>query len=125
MVLSGQKIKTLEIEYMRCSLHHDNHLFIGTEEELIFMISLPDFTILDRFITQSYVFTIEALDNSKLIVGQYQGFIDILQIESEEGKLTKLHQVKPFSANVYKIVSLGDGNLVFGCGNGLFFGRVI
>ena len=125
MLLNGQKVKTLEIEYMRCSLHHDNHLFIGTEEEMIFMISLPDFTILDRFITQSYVFSIEALDKTRLVVGQYQGFIDILQISSEEGKLSKLQQVRPFTANVYKIVSLGDGNLVFGCGNGLFFGKVI
>ena len=69
MLLNGQKVKTLEIEYMRCSLHHNNHLFIGTEEEMIFMISLPDFTILDRFITQSYVFSIEALDKTRLVVG--------------------------------------------------------
>lgn len=44
----SQKIKTLDIEYMRCSLYKNGQLYIGTEEQTIFMVSVPNFEVIDK-----------------------------------------------------------------------------
>jgi hypothetical protein len=67
----AQKIKTLEITYMRYSLVVDDLLFIGTEEKMIYMVDTISFEIIDRMHTQSYVFSIAALDRSTIVCGQY------------------------------------------------------
>jgi hypothetical protein len=46
-----QKLKSLDIEYMRCSLVHEKFVFIGTEEKMIYMVSVPSFTIVDQLET--------------------------------------------------------------------------
>jgi predicted RNA-binding protein len=65
----GKKIKKLDIEYMRCSLYMNGQLYIGTEEQTIFMVKVPDFEVIDKVGTQSYAFAIEAIDNETLVVG--------------------------------------------------------
>ena len=40
-----EKVKTLEIEYMRSSLSHNNYLFIGTEEKTLYLVNSEDFEI--------------------------------------------------------------------------------
>jgi hypothetical protein len=42
------KLKTLNIEVMRCSLTHNDVLLIGTEERMLYMIDTVDFEIVDR-----------------------------------------------------------------------------
>lgn len=39
----ARKVKTLDIEYMRCSLVVGNHLFIGTEEKMLFLVDVATF----------------------------------------------------------------------------------
>ena len=87
---------------MRCSLVHNEFLFIGTEEKMVYMVSTDNFDILDKMMTQSFVFTIALIDQSTLICGQYQGFVDIIKIKN--GQLLKVQQVRLFQANIYKIV---------------------
>ena len=63
------KIKTLDIEYMRCSLFNDRCVFIGTEEKLCYMVDSSTFEILDRMPCQSYVFTIALIDSRTIVCG--------------------------------------------------------
>lgn len=116
-----QKVKTLDIEYMRCSLVHGNFIFIGTEEKMLYLVDATNFTILDKMMTQSFVFTIALIDDHTIILGQYQGYVDIIKIQ-RGSDLVKAAQMRPFNSNVYKIVKTEHPNqLAFGCGNGLFF----
>ena len=87
------------------------------------MIDTSSFEVLDKMSTQSFVFTIEQIDSKTLVCGQYQGFIDIIQFSIDNQELTKLIQMRPFQANIYKIVQTEQPlSFAFGCGNGLFFG---
>ena len=43
-----KKVKTFDIEYMRYSLVVDNHLFIGTEEKLLYLIDTTTLEVVDR-----------------------------------------------------------------------------
>lgn len=45
------KVKTLDIEYMRCSLVLDRVFFVGTEEKLCYMIDTSTFEVLDKMST--------------------------------------------------------------------------
>lgn len=47
----ASKIKTLDIEYMRCSLVHENFVFIGTEEKMLYLVDAVNFNILDKLMT--------------------------------------------------------------------------
>lgn len=116
-----RRIKELEIEYMRYSIVSGSHLFIGTEEKLLYMVDTKTFTVIDKIATQNFVFTMSMIDKTTLICGQYQGFVDIIKIEGQN--LEKIFQARSFSANVYKIVQTDQPNtFAFGCGDGLFFG---
>ena len=44
----AQKLKTLEIEYMRSSRHHNNYLFIGSEEKTLYLVDTENFDIKDQ-----------------------------------------------------------------------------
>lgn len=66
-----KKIKTLDITYMRYSLVVADLLFIGTEEKLLYLVDIQHFEILDRMETQSYVFSIAAIDKTTIVCGQY------------------------------------------------------
>lgn len=48
---SGDKMGTLEIDYMRCSLVHENYVFIGTEEKMLFLVDATSFEIVDKMMT--------------------------------------------------------------------------
>ena len=76
-----RKLKTLDIEYMRYSLVSDNLLFIGTEEKMLYMLDALTFEILDRFMTQSYIFTLCMIDKNTIVCGEYQGHVDVLRIK--------------------------------------------
>lgn len=43
--------KTLDIEYMRFSLVVDNHLFIGTEEKLLYWVDINTLEVVDKIET--------------------------------------------------------------------------
>ena len=79
-----RKVKTLDIEYMRYSLVTENLLFIGTEEKMLYMLDALTFEILDRFMTQSYCFTLAMIDKNTLVCGEYQGHVDVLRIKNHE-----------------------------------------
>lgn len=66
-----RKIKTLDIEYMRYSLVLGDILFIGTEEKTLYMLDALTFELLDRIMTQSYIFTMQEIDMKTIICGQY------------------------------------------------------
>jgi len=79
-----RKVKTLDIEYMRYSLVLDNLLFIGTEEKMLYMLDALTFEILDKIMTQSYIFTMCPLDRSTIACGEYQGHVDVLRVKRHE-----------------------------------------
>ena len=56
---------------MRYSLINDNLLFIGTEEKMLYMLDALTFEILDRFMTQSYCFTLAMIDKNTIVCGEY------------------------------------------------------
>ena len=64
-------MKTFDIEYMRYSLVVDNHLFIGTEEKLLYLIDTQSFEVVDRIQTQSYIFSIAKINKTTIVCGQY------------------------------------------------------
>lgn len=97
-----QRIKELDIEYMRFSIVVGSYLFIGTEEKLLYMVDTKSFNIVDKISTQNFIFTISMIDKGTLICGQYQGFIDIIKIQGQN--LAKIYQARSFNTNVYKIV---------------------
>ena len=66
-----RKLKTLDIEYMRYSLVVNNMLFIGTEEKMLYLIDALTFDILDRIMTQSYIFTMCKIDDCTIVCGEY------------------------------------------------------
>ena len=65
------KVRTLDIEYMRYSLVVNNLLFIGTEEKMLYLIDALTFEILDRIMTQSYIFTMCKIDDCTIVAGEY------------------------------------------------------
>jgi hypothetical protein len=75
-----QRVKELDIEYMRFSIVVGTYLFIGTEEKLLYLVDTKNFNILDKIATQNFVFTMSMIDKSTLICGQYQGFVDVIKI---------------------------------------------
>ena len=56
---------------MGYSLINDNLLFIGTEEKMLYMLDALTFEILDRFMTQSYCFTLAMIDKNTIVCGEY------------------------------------------------------
>ena len=64
-----RKVKTLDIEYMRYSLVAGALLFIGTEEKMLYMLDALTFEILDKIMTQSYIFTLCMLDKTTIACG--------------------------------------------------------
>ena len=80
----ARKVKALDIEYMRYSLLIDNMLFIGTEEKMLYLVDAVTFEILDRIMTQSYIFTMCELDQSTIICGEYQGGVDVITVRKGE-----------------------------------------
>lgn len=64
-----RRIKELEIEYMRYSIVSGSHLFIGTEEKLLYMVDTKTFTVIDKIATQNFVFTMSMIDKTTLICG--------------------------------------------------------
>ena len=119
---ASRKIKTLDIEYMRYSLVLNNLLFIGTEEKMLYLIDALTFEILDRIMTQSYIFTMCKIDDCTIVCGEYQGSIDVVRVRKGE-QLVKIHGCKLLTGNVYKIVKTDRPNeFCFGCGNGMYFG---
>lgn len=116
-----RKVKTLDIEYMRYSLVIENHLFIGTEEKLLYLVDVSTLEIVDQIQTQSYIFSIAKIDRNTVVCGQYQGYIDILRV-SKTKKLVKVIEQKLLTGNVYKIIATErPDEFAFGCGNGMFF----
>lgn len=85
-----RKFKTLDIEYMRYSLVVNNKLFIGTEEKMLYLIDALTFEILDRMMTQSYIFTMCKIDDGTIICGEYQGNVDVIKIGKED-QLVKIY----------------------------------
>ena len=81
---ASRKIKTLDIEYMRYSLVINNLLFIGTEEKMLYLIDALTFEILDRIMTQSYIFTMCKIDDCTIVCGEYQGSIDVVRVRKGE-----------------------------------------
>lgn len=45
------KIKTLDIDYMRCSLVTESHIYIGTEEKMLFIVDVVNFNIVSSIMT--------------------------------------------------------------------------
>lgn len=86
----ARKVKTLDIEYMRYSLVMHNLLFIGTEEKMLYLVDALTFEILDRIMTQSYIFTMCRLDDCTVVCGEYQGNIDVIRVRKGE-QLVKIH----------------------------------
>ena len=77
----SRKVKTLDIEYMRHSLVFDDGLLvIGTEEKMLYLVDALTFTILDRIMTSSNIFTICKMDNFTFVCGEHQGYIDVIRI---------------------------------------------
>ena len=66
---NGGKKKTLDIEYMRCSLVVGNLLLIGTEEKLVHLVDTKDLNVKDRTSTQSFVFSLILADHRTLLCG--------------------------------------------------------
>lgn len=114
-------MKTFDIEYMRYSLVVDNHLFIGTEEKLLYLIDTQSFEVVDRIQTQSYIFSIAKINKTTIVCGQYQGYVDVLKV-SKTRQLVKLSEQKLLTGNIYKIIETErPDEFAFGCGNGMFF----
>ena len=115
------RVKTLDIEYMRYSVKLGNRLFIGTEEKLLYLVDAVSFQILDRLQTQSYIFTMCQIDAETVLCGQFQGFVDMIRANYSD-KLIKIAEQKLNTGNVYKILKtkLKD-EFVMGCGEGIFF----
>ena len=86
-----RKVKTLDIEYMRYSLVCDSMLFIGTEEKMLYMLDALTFEILDKIMTQSYIFTMCMLDRNTIACGEYQGHVDVLRVKRHE-QLQMIHK---------------------------------
>ena len=80
----ARKVKTLDIEYMRYSLVVGDLMFIGTEEKMLYLVDALTFEILDRIMTQSYIFTMCSIDESTIICGEYQGNIDVIRVRKHE-----------------------------------------
>ena len=116
-----RKLKTLDIDYMRYSLVMHNLLFIGTEEKMLYLVDALTFEILDRIMTQSYIFTMCKIDDTTIVCGEYQGNVDVIRVRKME-QLVKIYQVKLLTGNIYKIVKTDRPNeFCFGCGNGMYF----
>ena len=112
----SRKLKTLDIDYMRYSITFDNLVLIGTEEKMLYLVDAVTFDILDRIMTQSYIFTICQIDHNTIVCGEYQGNVDVIKINRHE-QLTKIFQVKLLSGNIYKIIKTDVPNeFAFGCG---------
>ena len=80
----ARKAKTLDIEYMRYSLVVNDLLFIGTEEKMLYLVDALTFEILDRIMTQSYIFTMCVIDEDTIICGEYQGNVDVIRVRKHE-----------------------------------------
>ena len=80
----ARKVKTLDIEYMRYSLVMHNLLFIGTEEKMLYLVDALTFEILDRIMTQSYIFTMCRIDDCTIVCGEYQGNTDVIRVRKGE-----------------------------------------
>lgn len=118
----SRKVKTLDIEYMRYSLVLHNLLFIGTEEKMLYLVDALTFEILDRMMTQSYIFTMCKIDDNTIICGEYQGNVDVIRVRNQE-QLVKIYQSKLLTGNIYKVIKTDRPNeFCFGCGNGMYFG---
>ena len=111
---------TLSIEYMRCSHELGDYLFIGTEERMLYMIETNTLNVLEKINTQSYVFTILAIDHQTLVLGEYQGFIEVIRF-SKSHILSRLQSSQVFSSSVYKAIN--SDPMAFACGDGLYFGH--
>ena len=117
----ARKVKTLDIEYMRYSLVVSDLLCIGTEEKMLYLVDALTFEIIDRIMTQSYIFTMCQLDESTIICGEYQGNVDVIRVRKHE-QLIKVHCQKLLDGNIYKIIKTDRPNeFCFGCGNGMYF----
>ena len=66
---------------MRYSLVIGDLLFIGTEEKMVYLVNAYTFEVLDKLPTQSFVFTMAALDSKTIICGEYQGFVDVIRVQ--------------------------------------------
>ena len=86
----ARKVKTLDIEYMRYSLVVGDLLYVGTEEKMLYLVDALTFEILDRIMTQSYIFTMCMVDEATIICGEYQGNIDVIRVRKHE-QLIKVH----------------------------------
>ena len=64
-----KKFKTLDIEYMRYSLVLENHLFIGTEEKMLYWVDIDTMEIVDKIETQSYIFSISKINQNTIVCG--------------------------------------------------------
>lgn len=118
----ARKLKTLDIDYMRYSLLVNNLLFIGTEEKMLYLVDALTFEILDRMMTQSFIFTICKVDDCTVACGEYQGFVDVVRVRNSD-QLVKVYGSKLLNGNIYKIIKTDRPNeFCFGCGNGMFFG---
>lgn len=85
------------------------------------MVDTDTFETLDVIQTQNYVFTLAIVDTETIVCGEYQGFVDIVRYSRSQ--LMRLQSIRPFQANVYKIIPTDRKEaFAFGCGNGLFFG---
>ena len=80
----ARKVKTLDIEYMRYSLVVGDLLYVGTEEKMLYLVDALTFEILDRIMTQSYIFTMCMVDEATIICGEYQGNIDVIRVRKHE-----------------------------------------
>lgn len=119
----ASKLKTLDIEYMRYSMVVGSLLFIGTEEKMLYMLDALTFEILDRLQTQSFIFTMAAIDNETIVTGEYQGYVDVVVVKNNSS-MVKTNQQKLLTGNIYKIIKTDrPKELAFGCGNGLFFAK--
>lgn len=117
----ARKVKTLDIEYMRYSLVVEDLLYIGTEEKMLYLVDALTFEILDRIMTQSYIFTMCRLDINTIICGEYQGNVDVIKVHKHE-QLLKVSSQKLLHGNIYKIIKTDRPNeYCFGCGNGMYF----
>ena len=116
-----KNVKTLDIDYMRYSLVVGSLLFIGTEEKLLYMLDALTFEVIDKIQTQSFIFTLCAMDEDTVIAGQYQGHVDVIRVKTHSS-LHKIYKGKILTGNIYKIIKTDIPNeFAFGCGNGLYF----
>ena len=87
----------------------------------MYLVDALTFEILDRIMTQSYIFTMCCVDESTILCGEYQGNIDVIRVRKHE-QLIKINSQKLLQGNIYKMIKTDRPNeYCFGCGNGMFF----